>query len=164
MENPILKHPFGPFIFNDSKILILGTFPSIKSFEDKFYYSNPKNQFWKILSKIFNEKIPSTIQEKKDFLKKHKIALWDVCCKCRRKKNTSSDKDLEIIETCDIKNLLKKYPNIKKIATNSRTAQKDLKKELGIDSIYLPSPSLSNAHYTFEEKVERWKKELLELM
>ena len=79
-ENETLIHPFKPVVFEDSKILILGTFPSIKSFENNFYYSHPKNQFWDILANIFNEKKPKTIKEKIAFLKKYKIALWDSIC------------------------------------------------------------------------------------
>ena len=163
MQKSILKHPFEPIIFNDSNILILGTFPSIKSFEHSFYYSHPKNQFWDILSKIFNEKKPLTTNEKIEFLKKHKIALWDVICECIRKENKSTDDNLEIIKLCDIKTILKNYPNIKKIATTSRLAQKLLKKYSDINSIYLPSPSPLNARVNFKQKVKIWK-ELLELM
>ena len=163
MQKSILKHPFEPIIFNDSNILILGTFPSIKSFENSFYYSHPKNQFWDILSKIFNEKKPLTTDEKIDFLKKHKIALWDVICECKRKENKSTDDNLEVIKPCDIKNLLNNYPNIKKIATTSRLAQRVLKKHFKIDSVYLPSPSPLNARVNFKQKVKIWK-ELLELM
>lgn len=163
MQKSILKHPFKPIIFNDSNILILGTFPSIKSFENSFYYSHPKNQFWDILSKIFNEKKPLTTDEKIDFLKKHKIALWDVICECKRKENKSTDDNLEVIKPCDIKNLLNNYPNIKKIATTSRLAQRVLKKHFKIDSVYLPSPSPLNARVNFKQKVKIWK-ELLELM
>lgn len=163
MQKSILKHPFKPIIFNDSNILILGTFPSIKSFENSFYYAHPKNQFWNILSEIFNEKKALTTNEKIDFLKKHKIALWDIICECKRKENKSTDDNLEVIKPCDIKNLLNNYPNIKKIATTSRLAQRVLKKHFKIDSVYLPSPSPLNARVNFKQKVKIWK-ELLELM
>jgi len=163
MQKSILKHPFKPIIFNDSNILILGTFPSIKSFKNNFYYAHPRNQFWDILSKIFNEKKPLTTNEKIDFLKKHKIALWDVICECIRKENRSTDDNLEILKPCDIKNLLKNYPNIKKIATTSRLAQKLLKKHFNINSIYLTSPSPLNTRVSFKQKVKIWK-ELLESM
>ena len=171
MEKSILTHPFKPIIFDTSEILILGTFPSIKSFENNFYYSHPKNQFWKILAAIFNEKTPTTIKEKIDFLKKHKIALWDTICECKRKEKNSKDSNLEIIKPCDIENLLKKYPNIKKVAVTSRTAEKVIKKHfknsqfsiLNSKLIYLPSPSPLYASKKFETKVKEWKK-LLQLM
>jgi hypoxanthine-DNA glycosylase len=166
-ENEILIHPFKPVVFEDSEILILGTFPSIKSFENNFYYSHPKNQFWDILSEIFNEKKPKTIEEKIAFLKKHKIALWDTICECKRKNGNSRDDNLEIIKPCDIINLLKYYPNIKKIAVTSRTAEKIIKKHfpffiLHFTFIYLPSPSPLNARLKFQQKAQIWKK-LLEL-
>ena len=164
----IISHPFKPIIFDDSEILILGTFPSIKSFENNFYYSHPKNQFWKILSIIFNEKEPKSIEEKTDFLKRHKIALWDTICECKRKNNNSRDDNLKIIKPCNIKKLLKKYPNIKKIAVTSRVAEKVIKKHFPFyiehfPFVYLPSPSPLNARMKLQQKAERWK-ELLQLM
>ena len=163
-----LKHPFKPIIDNKSNILILGTFPSIKSFENSFYYSHPKNQFWDILATVFNDKKPSSNQEKIEFLKKHKIALWDTVCECKRKKGNSRDDNLEIIKPCDIEKLLKEYPNIKKIAVTSRIAEKVIKKHFKnspfsiLNSpLYLPSPSPLNARQTLQQKAEIWKKLLL---
>ena len=164
MENEKLIHPFKPLIFEDSKILILGTFPSIKSFENNFYYSHPKNQFWKILSLIFNEKEPKSIEEKIEFLKRHKIALWDSICECKRSKGNSRDDNLTDIQPCPIKDFLKKYPNIKKVAVTSRLAEKVIKKHFkNLNPIYLPSPSPLNARINLQEKVKKWKK-LLQLM
>jgi len=166
----ILSHPFKPIIFKDSEILILGTFPSIKSFENNFYYSHPKNQFWKILSLIFNEKEPKTIEEKIEFLKRHKIALWDSICECVREKGNSRDDNLKEIKPCPIDELLKKYPNIKKIAVTSRLAEKVIKKlfknspfSILHSPLYLPSLSPLNARMKLHKKVEKWK-ELLQLM
>jgi hypoxanthine-DNA glycosylase len=168
ISNKTLTHPFKPVIFNDSEILILGTFPSIKSFENEFYYGHPKNQFWDILSIIFNDKKPETIEEKINFLKKHKIALWDTICECKRTKGNSRDDNLEILKPCDIEKLLDKYKNIKKIAITSRTGEQVLKKhfknssyEILKNPIYLPSPSPLNARLTLKQKAEIWKKLLL---
>ena len=156
-----ISHPFEPVIFDDSEILILGTFPSIKSFDNNFYYSHPKNQFWEILSIIFKDKKPETIEEKIDFLKKHKIALWDTVCECKRKKGNSRDDNLEILKPCDIESLLKKYPNIKKVAVTSRVAEKVLKKHFpDLNVIYLTSPSPLNARLKTNQKAELWKKSL----
>jgi len=169
IQNSKLIHPFEPIIFEDSEILILGTFPSIKSFENEFYYSHPKNQFWKILSQIFNEKEPETIEEKIDFLKKHKIALWDSICECIREKDNSRDDNLKDINPCPIDKLLKKYSNIKKIAVTSRLAEKVIKNyfknspfSILHSPLYLPSPSPLNARMKLNEKVEKWR-ELLQL-
>ena len=165
MKNEKLIHPFEPVIFKTSEILILGTFPSIKSFENNFYYGHPKNQFWKILSIIFNENEPKTIKEKIDFLKKHKIALWDAVCQCVREKGNSRDDNLKNIKPCPLEELLKKYPDIKKVAVTSRLAEKVIKKHFK-DSpffilhspLYLPSPSPLNARINLNEKAEKWKK------
>ena len=169
MKNEILIHPFKPVIFETSEILILGTFPSIKSFENEFYYSHPRNQFWDILSIIFNDKKPESIEEKIDFLKKHNIALWDTVCECKRKQGNSRDDNLEIIKPCDIENLLKNHPNIKKIAVTSRTAENVIKKyfknsqfSILYSLLYLPSPRPLNAKLKLQQKAEIWKK-LLEL-
>ncbi len=163
MKNKILAHPFKPVIFDDSKILILGTFPSLKSIENFFYYGHPRNQFWNILSIIYNDKKPQSNKEKTEFLKKHKIALWDSICKCKRKDGNSRDDNLEILSPCNIENLIKKYPNIKKIAVTSRTAEKIIKKyfpfyTLHFPFVYLPSPSPLNARLTLQEKAGIWKK------
>jgi len=164
MKSKKLIHPFTPVIFNTSEILILGTFPSIKSFENDFYYSHPQNQFWKILSQIFNEKEPKTIEEKTEFLKKHKIALWDSICGCIRSEGNSRDDNLKDIKPCPIDELLENYPNIKKVAVTSRLAQKVIKKHFpSLSLIYLPSPSPLNARMKLNEKVKQWKK-LLQLM
>ena len=169
IKNELLKHPFEPIIDTNSKILILGTFPSIKSFENEFYYGHPKNQFWKILSLIFNEKEPISIEEKKEFLKRHKIALWDSICECERSKGNSRDDNLKNIKPCPIDKLLKKYPNIKKIAITSKLGEKVIKKYFKNSPfsilhapIYLPSPSPLNARLNLQEKVKIWK-ELLQL-
>ena len=166
MEKSILvKHPFEPIVFKDSEILILGTFPSIKSFENEFYYSHPKNQFWDILSIIFKDKKPNNIKEKIEFLKKHKIALWDSICECAREKGNSRDDNLTNIKPCPIDKLLKQYPKIQKLAVTSRLAEKTIKKNFkhSLFSIlhsplYLPSPSPLNARLNLNQKAKIWKK------
>ena len=79
----IVNHPFKPIYNNESKILILGSFPSVKSREINFYYGHPQNRFWKILENIFNEKIQNNIETKKEFLLKYHIALWDTIKNCQ---------------------------------------------------------------------------------
>ena len=150
-------HPFKPIIFKSSKILILGSFPSIKSFEKSFYYAHPKNQFWKILSTI--TAYPAKNQDQKIWLlKKHQLALWDMVKECKRA--NSLDSNLQEIEVNDIKKLLQDYPNIKKIAFTSRLAERLFKKyfkDVKIETIYLPSPSPAYAAMSFEEKCKIYK-------
>ena len=155
------QHPFKPIIFKNSKILILGTFPSLKSFENSFYYAHPKNQFWKILREISGYPINNRDQ-KIWLIKELNLALWDIVASCNRE--NSSDNNLKDIKVNDIKSLLKEYPNIKQIAFTSRLAQKLYNREfkdLDIDTFYLPSPSPAYAAMSFEDKCRIYKKKLL---
>ena len=76
-EDIMITHPIEPIYNQKSKILILGSFPSVKSREEGFFYGHPQNRFWKVLAAIFNENIPQTIQEKKEFLLNNKVAVWE---------------------------------------------------------------------------------------
>ena len=78
----MLTHPFPPLYNKDSRILILGSFPSVKSREQMFFYGHPQNRFWKVISSVFECDVPQTIEEKKQLLLKHGIALWDVIASC----------------------------------------------------------------------------------
>jgi hypoxanthine-DNA glycosylase len=156
------KHPFKPFINKNSKILILGTFPSIKSFENNFYYAHPKNQFWRLVCKVWNEKLPYNVKEKEQLLIKHNIALWDMIKECKRK--NSSDSNLKDIKLNDIKNLLHNYPNIIKICFTSKIALKLYKKnfqDITLPIFYLPSPSPAYASMSFNDKLQEYKKILM---
>ena len=75
-------HPIPPVFDENSKILILGSFPSVKSRETRFFYGHPQNRFWKTLAAVLNAECPSAVDEKKDFLLSHKIAVWDVIKSC----------------------------------------------------------------------------------
>ena len=77
-----VTHTFEPIFNNESKVLILGTFPSVKSREQQFYYGHPQNRFWKVLAAVFEDTLPETIPQKKAFLLEHHIALWDVIASC----------------------------------------------------------------------------------
>ena len=137
------KHSIPPYYNSDSEILILGSFPSIKSREIGFYYSHPQNRFWPVLSTIFNEPLPLTIEAKKALLKKHKIALFDVCKSCNIK--GSSDLTIKNVKPNSLTKILKES-NIKRIYLDGKTAynlyNKLLKPQTNIEGIYLPSTSL----------------------
>ena len=105
-------HPFNPIYDKDSKVLVLGSIPSPKSRELGFYYGHPQNRFWKVLSKVYDEPIPNTIEEKKTFVLKHHIALWDVVHSCEIV--GASDSSIRNVVSNDIENLLLKT-NIKYI-------------------------------------------------
>ena len=154
------EHPFGPIVFKNSKTLILGSFPSIKSFENSFYYAHPKNQFWKILSQISGYPVNNKDQ-KIWLLKELNLALWDIVKSCNRE--NSSDSNLKDIVPNDIRALLKEYPNIKQIGFTSKLAQKIFNKEfkdLDIKRFYLPSPSPAYASMKFEDKCKVYKEKL----
>ena len=155
-------HPFEPFIDKNSKILILGTFPSIRSFEKSFYYSHLKNQSWRLMSGVFEEEMPKSIEEKKFFLQKHHIALWDMIKNCKRK--NSSDNNLKDIQINDIALLLQQFPHIRKIFFTSKTALKLFNKyckNISLPTFYLPSPSPAYAVVSIEKKLIEYKKLLI---
>ena len=78
----MMQHPFPPLYDAESKILILGSFPSVKSREQMFFYGHPQNRFWRVMASVFDTAVPQTVEEKKIFLKKNRIALWDVIAAC----------------------------------------------------------------------------------
>ncbi len=150
-------HPFEPIVSDDSLILILGSFPSIKSFENQFYYAHPKNQFWTIISKIFEVQL-SNIDQKRNFLNRQKIALWDVVESCERE--NSLDSNLKNIKINKIDKLLEKYPSIRTIAFTGRKAEQLYKKEfknIKIATLLLPSPSPAYCRITIDEKAEAYR-------
>ena len=164
MEYKHLDHKeLNPFINKDSEILILGSFPSIKSRKENFYYSHPRNRFYSVLSSIYKEDIPLSIEDKKTFLKKHKIALYDVIKSCDIK--GSSDSSIKNVVPIDLKeDIIKHSPNIKKIIVTGATAKKlfimyleGTAKELGIEVHYCPSTSPANARVSLEKLVDEYR-------
>ncbi len=157
-----IKHELDPIFQKDSKILILGSIPSVKSRELGFYYMHPQNRFWHVLERVYKEPIPNTIEGKKEFLKRKKIALWDVLSSCTI--NASSDASIKNIKVNNINKLIKET-NIKKIYTTGIKAydiyQKKVFPKTKIEAIYLPSTSPANATYTLERLVEEYKSNLL---
>ncbi|WP_151900424.1 DNA-deoxyinosine glycosylase [Sulfurimonas hydrogeniphila] len=155
-------HTIEPVIFADSKVLILGSFPSIKSFEEGFYYAHPRNQFWPILAAIYKEPV-QTKEEKTALCKKHKIALFDSAASLQRDANNSSDTNLKNITVNDFEKLLAEYPNIKTILFTGKKAQQIFDKEykhLKIKKLLLPSTSPAYASMKFEEKLAKYKEAL----
>lgn len=152
------SHEFKPHYDVESKILILGSFPSVKSRECGFYYGHPQNRFWKVLASIYEDEIPVSIEDKKNFLTRHHIALWDVIESCEIK--GSSDASITNVIPVDIKLILDNC-KIQAIYCNGSTAKKLYDKHLypmtQIEAILLPSTSPANAVWTFDKLVEKWK-------
>ena len=143
---------FAPIVDMNSKILILGSFPSVKSRAIQFYYGNKQNKIWKIFEEFFGEKISSSVDFKKEFLLRHKIAMWDVV----KKSSIKGSGDLELVkkveEVNDIPSLLKNYPNIKKVFCNGKASEDLMKKYFPkIEVSYLPSTSPANVSFKKEE-------------
>lgn len=157
MENRISSFP--PFIDNQSKILILGSIPGVKSLEKQQYYGHPQNKFWKIIFELFNEEFTEDYPQRIQILKKNHIAIWDVINSCERK--GSLDSEIKNEEANQIEVLLENYPNIQAIFCNGGKSYKNLQKLLGINyriPIYL-LPSTSPLHtISYEKKLEEWKK------
>lgn len=151
-------HPFPPFVKNDSKILILGSFPSVKSREVNFFYGHPQNRFWKVISTIYNYPVPKSISEKKDFLNKNNIALWDVLHSCEIKGSS----DISIKNTVPNNlDLIFNKAKIQKIYLNGKTAEKyfikyQKTKYQDIPFQALPSTSPANAAWNLERLISEW--------
>ena len=156
----MIIHPFKPVIFKESRVLILGSFPSVKSREVDFYYGNKNNRFFKILEVIFDEKIGESKEEKIDFLKRYKIALFDVVKSCEIV--GSSDSSLSVKEVNDIGNLIENT-DIEKILLNGKKAFEIFQKYIKIDKVkyfYIPSSSPANASFSLDRLVYEYRKQL----
>ncbi|MCI9233807.1 MAG: DNA-deoxyinosine glycosylase [Bacilli bacterium] len=140
-----ITHPFEPVFDENSRVLILGSIPSPKSREQGFYYGHPQNRFWKVLAKLFHEHFPNSIEEKKYFVLKHHIALWDVVKSCEIK--GASDSSISKVEVNDIQGLIEKT-KIQYIITTGKKADflyhKYVLPITNIESICLPSTSPAN--------------------
>jgi len=151
-------HPFEPIFDKNSKVLILGSLPSPKSREIGFYYGHPQNRFWKVLSKIFEEQIPSSIEGRKKFVLKYHIALWDVVKNCEIK--GASDSSISNVEVNDIKGLIQKT-SIKYVITTGKKAdslyQKYILPITNIESLCLPSTSPANCVVKEEKLIESYQ-------
>ena len=151
-------HPISPVYDKNSKILILGSFPSVKSREEGFFYGHPQNRFWKVVAFVFGENVPQSIEEKKAFLLRNHIAVWDVIKSCDIE--GSSDASIKNVTANDL-NLILNTADIRAIYVNGKTALKYYKKYtepcLRRPAICLPSTSPANAAWNMERLVDAWK-------
>lgn len=154
----IIQHPIPPLFDENSKILILGSFPSVKSREQAFFYGHPQNRFWAVISLIFNEEIPKTIVEKRKLLLKNNIAVWDVIASCEIV--GSADSSIKNVVPNDLSIILN-IAKIEKIIVNGKTAEKYynkyIKNQINREAICLPSTSPANASWSVERLIEEWK-------
>lgn len=154
----MIVHPFPPLYNENSKVLILGSFPSVKSREQMFFYGHPQNRFWKVMSAVFKSAEPISKEEKTQFLLSHGIALWDVIASCEI--TGSSDSSIKDVVANDISVILKSA-DIRTIYVNGKTAEKYFnkytKKVIGRDAICLPSTSPANAAWSLDKLIEKWR-------
>lgn len=150
---------FPPVVSQDSKILILGSVPGIKSLERQQYYAHPQNKFWRIIFELLNEEFSEHYEQRISVLKKHNIALWDVIDSCERK--GSLDSEIRNEEANRVKELLEDHPNIRAVFSNGQKSFKNLQRLLGKHHTYriFLLPSTSPLHtMAYEKKLEEWKK------
>lgn len=150
-------HTIPPVYDECCHTLVLGSFPSVKSREAAFFYGHPQNRFWKVLAAVFEEPVPAAVEEKKAFLLRHHIALWDVIASCEI--TGSGDASIRGAVPNDLSPILAAC-SIRRVFTNGGTAHTLYKKFLlpvtGIDDTPLPSTSPANASFTLEKLVQRW--------
>lgn len=151
-------HLIEPIYDKDSKILILGSFPSVKSREANFFYHHPQNRFWRVLATVYQDTVPEEIADKKAFLKRHQIALWDVIASCNIK--GSSDSSISDVEVNDL-NMIIANSSVKHIYTNGNLADKLYHRYfdtiIDLPVTKLPSTSPANAAYSLDKLLIYWR-------
>lgn len=153
-----VSHPIPPVYDSHSRILILGSFPSVKSRENGFFYGHSRNRFWKTVSAVIGRPEPKSIEEKKKMLLDSGVALWDVIASCEI--SASSDSSIKNAVPNDISPILA-AADIRRIFVNGKSAEKYYRKFIlpvvGIEAVTLPSTSPANAAYSLDKLIESWR-------
>lgn len=153
-----IEHPIRPVYRADSEILILGSFPSVKSREAMFFYGHPQNRFWRVVSAVYEDACPQTVPERRDFLLRHRIAAWDVIASCEI--TGSSDASIRSVRANDLGPILE-TAQIRQIFVNGRTAEALYRRHIepvtGRPAICLPSTSPANAAWSLERLITAWQ-------
>lgn len=161
MQNEQICHPFQPIFNSQSKILILGSLPSVTSRKQNFYYSHSSNRFWKVLAGVFQVKVPETIEEKTTLLLSHQIALWDVIASCTI--TGSSDASIKNVVPNDLTKIFQ-TASIQTVICNGKAAEKYYRKYqlpyTHLEPLVLPSTSSANAAYSLEKLIQEYSKAL----
>ena len=152
-----IMHPFGPLSGPDSRVLILGSFPSVKSREQNFFYGHPQNRFWKVIAALYNREIPMTILEKRALSLDNGLALWDSIASCVI--TGSSDSSIRDVHANDLRIILDNSP-IERIYCNGRKSHEMYEKyilpTIGREAVCLPSTSPANAQWSLEKLIAAW--------
>ncbi len=154
----VLQHPFGPLYCEKSRVLILGSFPSVKSREQNFFYGHPQNRFWKVIASIFESEVPQDIEAKKVLILENGLALWDSIASCEI--TGSSDASIRNVKTNDISIILDSC-RIERIYCNGRKSydlyRKYIEPETRREAECLPSTSPANAAWTLDKLIAAWQ-------
>ncbi|MDO5718538.1 MAG: DNA-deoxyinosine glycosylase [Tissierellia bacterium] len=150
----VYRHDFKPLIDKNSRVLILGSFPSVKSREEGFYYGHPQNRFWKLMAILLSEEIPISIDEKRKLILNNHLALYDAAEEASIK--GSLDSNLKVLKFSNIMELIDGY-QIEKIFCNGSKSHQIVTKNLGLKAVKLPSTSAANAKYSLDRLIEEWK-------
>ena len=152
-----LDHPFGPLYDENSRVLILGSFPSVRSREQNFFYGHPQNRFWKVVAAVFGKPVPQTVEEKKLLILDNGLALWDSIASCEI--TGSSDASIRNVRANDIGVILNSC-SIERIYCNGRKShemyERYIEPETGRVAVCLPSTSPANAKWTLEKLTGEW--------
>lgn len=153
-----VNHEIEPIYNAESEILILGSFPSVKSREGQFFYHHPQNRFWKVLAGVLLQEVPVGIEDKKEFLYNNHIAVWDVIASCDIE--GSSDSSIKNVVPNDLNRVLS-AASIKQIYTNGAKSyklyEKFCKPLIMKEAVKIPSTSPANAAYSLERLILEWK-------
>jgi len=152
-------HPIPPVYDHDSRVLILGSFPSVRSREAGFFYGHPQNRFWKVLARVFGDEVPISVPSRKEFLLRHHIAVWDVIASCEI--TASSDSSIRNVVPNDISVILDNA-DIRSIFVNGKTAltlyNRHILPVTGREAVLLPSTSPANAAWSLERLISEWRR------
>ncbi len=152
-----VRHPFEPLFDENSRVLILGSFPSVKSRDVRFYYGHPQNRFWKVLAALYRRDVPKDIPEKRALILENHLALWDSIALCEI--TGSSDASIRNVHPNDISLILRAAP-IRLIVCNGKTSfrcyEKWIRPQTQREAICLPSTSPANAQWSLERLAEAW--------
>ena len=159
----MIVHPIKTLFYENSEILILGSFPSVKSREQGFFYGHPQNRFWRVMARICGENLPTSIEEKTQLIKNNRFALWDVIHSCEI--TGSADSSIKNVQPNDLSEILSKA-NIKHIFLNGKKAEalynKYIKNNISVPSSVLPSTSPANASWSEDRLFEYWNAQINE--
>lgn len=165
MELKHVVHEFEPVFDSRSRVLILGSLPSVKSRETNFYYGHPQNRFWKVIAAVTDEEVPGTVAQKREILLRHGIALWDVIAECDIA--GSSDSSVRNVVPADLSGILDPAA-ISVICTNGGTAGKIYRKYqlplTGKEAVSLPSTSPANAAWSLDRLTKAWSAALRDVI